>query len=141
MARRFSPIPSAGTSGQKFDDAWIPSLDAIEIWNRKTDGLKPGAEALELKHRTGLPAVVGVDFHSGKQIYPLDNLVDSGGGRSQEADIFAGLRKGRLVPCAFRRPLVDDANTVREDFALRLHGAAEALRRSAKLVLPRRSRR
>ena len=89
-----------------FDPAWVPHLNGIELWNRKSDGIAPGREAARLIAETGLPATVGQDFHRLRHMYPLTMRVDRPTG-DLEAGLVAALRAGRMRPEAFRRPLLD----------------------------------
>lgn len=97
---------------KKFDAAWIPALQGIELWNRKSDGIAWGREALKLVHETGLPATIGHDFHRLRQIYPLWQAApppNSGNRADWAPAIIAALRAGQTVPYAFGRPLIDGA--------------------------------
>lgn len=92
---------------RQFDPGWIPLLDGIELWNRKSDGLCPGKEAQRLIAETGLPATLGVDFHGPKQIYPLAHLVDCPADSDPETALVAALRAGGHRLEAFWRPLTE----------------------------------
>jgi predicted metal-dependent phosphoesterase TrpH len=104
--------PARRDAWRLFRAAWVPLLDGIEIWNRKTDGLAPGTEALRLQAETGLASTVGIDFHRPRHLYPLDHLCalppgagpDDGAGLEKE--LVAALRTGALAPRAFRRTLL-----------------------------------
>ncbi|NNF71360.1 MAG: hypothetical protein HKN02_04115, partial [Rhodobacteraceae bacterium] len=63
--------PARRNARSFFKDDWVPYLAGIELWNRKTDGVTVGAEALDLIRKTGLPATVGQDFHILRHLYPL----------------------------------------------------------------------
>jgi predicted metal-dependent phosphoesterase TrpH len=128
--------PARRDAWRLFRDAWVPLLDGIEIWNRKTDGLAPGQEALRLQAATGLAPTVGVDFHRLRHFYPLDHAVDAPAG-AREAGLVQAIREGRLTPRAFRRPLVRAGEPVE---AGRLHRSAETARRALRDVLRRADR-
>lgn len=119
-----------------FDPAWAKLLSGMEVWNRKTDGVAPGREALRLARRHGLPATVGMDFHRRNQLWPLTNLIapEMQAGEGLEAGLVAALRAGRVTPCAFGAPLLDAAGEPASPW----HGRAEALRRGLKRLRPRR---
>ncbi|MHA6262888.1 CehA/McbA family metallohydrolase domain-containing protein [Arenibacterium sp. CAU 1754] len=116
-----------------YDPAWTPLLAGLEVWNRKTDGIAPGHEAMKLLPRTGLPPVVGMDFHRRNQLWPLTNLFEVDGPIT-EASLVAALRAGRVTPCAFGRPIVDASGTVRPG----LHRHGETLRRGLKAIIKRK---
>jgi len=109
--------PVRHAAWRRFDPAWTPHLSAIEMWNRKADGVAPGREARRLIAETGLPATVGMDFHKARHLWPLDNLLEADG--PIEAAAVAALREGRLIPRAFRRRLTGEdgvpASTPRHD--------------------------
>lgn len=120
---------------RSFDPAWAPLLHGVEIWNRKSDGIAPFDPALDIAARTGLPPLVGVDFHRLNQLWPLHCRVPAASG-DVEADALAALRKGLAEPCAFGAPLRDAGGAWRSR-ALAAHGRAEALRRRVKRLLSR----
>jgi hypothetical protein len=63
--------PSRREAWKVFRQEWLKHLAGIEIWNRKTDGWSPSREAIRLVAETGAQPVVGLDFHSAKQFFPL----------------------------------------------------------------------
>ena len=107
-----------------FDPQWTPLLTGLEIWNRKTDGIAPGREAVRLLQETNLQPVVGMDFHRRNHLWPLTNKMEVRGDIS-EASVVDALRAGRVTPCAFGRPLVDKHGAIRQAG----HIQAESLRR------------
>lgn len=50
---------------------WRPFLTAVEIWNRKYDGVAPNAEAGSFAAGEALAPFVSLDFHTGRQFFPL----------------------------------------------------------------------
>jgi hypothetical protein len=55
----------------RYDDEWTPFLGAVEIWNRQYDGIAPNPGGLPLARRLGLSPIVGLDFHTRRQFFPL----------------------------------------------------------------------
>jgi hypothetical protein len=55
----------------RYQPEWAPLLSAVEIWNRKYDGLAPHREAKEVADRAGLGPFVSLDFHTSRQFFPL----------------------------------------------------------------------
>lgn len=116
-----------------YDPEWSAHLCGLEIWNRKTDGIAPGREALVLLTKTGLPPVVGMDFHRRNQLWPLTNRIRIDGPLS-EAALVAALRAGHMRPMAFGRPLIDETGQLE----ISRHLTAERLRRAVKRHVLRR---
>ncbi len=105
--------PVRRAAWQRFDPDWVPLLDGIELWNRKSDGISWGEEARALIAEHGLPATVGHDFHRGRQIWPLAQRFVVPGQVLDDPDaleraLVAELRAGRTRPTAFGRPLRGD---------------------------------
>jgi hypothetical protein len=55
---------------------WVPLLSAVEIWNRKYDGVAPRAIGLELARKHGLPPFAALDFHNRRHFFPLAMTVE-----------------------------------------------------------------
>ena len=108
---------------------WLPLLAGIEIWNRKTDGVAPGAAALRLHRETGLAALVGIDFHRARQLWPLDHVMSSDDIDPERAVVEA-LQQRALRPRAFSAPLLDE--TDRRVRAGGVHMKLEAVRRGLR---------
>ncbi len=117
--------PARREAWRLFDPAWIPLLSGIELWNRKTDGVAPGAEARRLLAETGLPPTVGMDFHRSRHLWPLDHVLEAARHEDAETAAVAAIRAGALTPCAFRRPLAAGDGARRTPG----HDRAERLRR------------
>ena len=103
--------PIRRNAWRSFDLAWVPYLAGIELWNRKSDGISWGTEAWALLHDTGLPAIVGQDFHKWRHLYPLTNIVEIQHAVLEasglEHTLVSALQEGRIEPQAFRRPVLD----------------------------------
>jgi predicted metal-dependent phosphoesterase TrpH len=91
---------------QQFRPEWAPLLAAIEVWNRKSDGLRWSSEALDLAREYGLPLTVGMDFHRARHLYPLTNRFDVPTVSDLEAALVHALAQGSQVPFALGRPLI-----------------------------------
>ena len=59
-----------------FDFDLINKIDAIEIWNRKADGIKPSKISSKIAEDNGLIKIAALDFHSKKQLFPLYLKID-----------------------------------------------------------------
>jgi hypothetical protein len=55
----------------RYQPEWTPWLSAIEIWNRKYDGLAPGRHLGQFADREGINPFVSLDFHTSRQFFPL----------------------------------------------------------------------
>ena len=89
---------------RRFEPSWLGYLTAVEVWNRKYDGIAPSRQALALARREKLRAAVALDFHTRRQLFPLSlglELDDS----PSEATVFAALAAGRFSPRAFGLPV------------------------------------
>lgn len=132
--------PARRDAWRLFQNSWVPLLDGMEIWNRKTDGVAPGAEALRLQAETGLPPTVGTDFHQARHFYPLDHKLEipaePGAPADLERALVQAIRGGRLMPCAWRRPLLGAAGDVRPSFPL--HQSLERTRKALRALRPSR---
>jgi hypothetical protein len=95
--------PSRRSAWQHFKPSWKPFLLGVEIWNRKTDGWAPSAQALDLMDNSLLP-FVGMDFHTSRQMFPLVmelNILSA----ITETSVLSCLQDRRCAPHAFGRPL------------------------------------
>lgn len=76
---------------------WAPLLGGIEIWNRKYDGIAPHPSAREVAERESLTPFASLDFHTGRQLFPLAMRVDAPAAPTLEA-LLTALREGRTRP-------------------------------------------
>src|SRR5215469_1366595 len=98
--------PSRKDVWKAFDPAWKNRLIGIEVWNRKYDGWSPSQTAPALLQQTGAVPFVGLDFHTHRQSFPLNMVLEIEGGVSEEK-IIACLRARRCKPRAFRYSVED----------------------------------
>lgn len=130
--------PARRDAWRLFREPWAELLHGIEIWNRKTDGLAPGAEALKLQATTGLAPTVGVDFHRGRHFYSLDHLVnvpEGIGPEGLEPALVKAIRAGQLAPRAWRRRLIGAAGNLPGRYPV--HQGLEKTRQMARALRPR----
>jgi hypothetical protein len=114
----------------RFDPDWAPHLVGIEAWNRKYDGIRPNDWALEQAATVGVGAMVALDWHGPRQLYPLAlRVLDPGGGSNLERGmaVVAALRAGRTTATAFGLPL----DRFRRGVLGGLSRSAETARRAA----------
>lgn len=93
--------PARRDAWRLYDNDWTPLLSGIEVWNRKTDGVAPGAAAERLIRETGLPATLGIDFHVKRHYWPLGHRIDVGA--DWQSDIVEAIRQGGLDLRVFGR--------------------------------------
>jgi hypothetical protein len=97
---------------QKVQPEWFDLLDGIELWNRKSDGISWGVEALALIRLSGLPAFVGHDFHQLRQIWPMYQRFDRPlAMKDMESTLVTSIRQGQSVPMVFGRQLLGVEST------------------------------
>lgn len=113
---------------QKFDEAFVPYLDGIEVWNRKSDGVAPGKEAKSLIASSGLPATVGVDFHRLRHYWPLTHRAEVAGA-DLEQELVEAIREQRLQPMLMGRGIVNARNEISTPFSDALETARKGLKR------------
>jgi hypothetical protein len=95
--------PDRRDAWRSFAPEWLALAHGVEIWNRKVDGWAPGAAGLALAARHDrLSPFVGLDFHSGRQFFPLAMSGPLDGALSTGA-LLGVLRAGALRPMAFGR--------------------------------------
>lgn len=92
--------PGRRDAHTRFDEAWVPHLSGIEVWNRKYDGITPNRWAIDTANSTGLPGFTALDFHGPRQIYPLAMTLHIAGPTSP-SQIIDSLRAGDCHPSAF----------------------------------------
>jgi len=92
--------PARKAAWQAFRKEWLGYLAGIEVWNRKTDGWSPGREAGQLVLETGASPLVGIDFHTAKQFFPLAVLMNVEGS-VDERKVLDALRLGKFHCEAF----------------------------------------
>jgi predicted metal-dependent phosphoesterase TrpH len=54
-----------------YQPEWAPLLSAVEIWNRKYDGIAPRRTVSRFASEEGLGQFVSLDFHTSRQFFPL----------------------------------------------------------------------
>lgn len=111
----------------RYDPSWAPYLAAVEIWNRKYDGIAPDRRAAALARREGLREFVSLDFHTSRQFFPLAMALQLDGDDIDRFAVQAALRSGRFEAMAFSR----SALRFRHGPALRALEVAELARWTA----------
>lgn len=96
--------PSRRDAWKTFETSWADRLLGIEMWNRKYDGWAPSQTAPALLQATGTIPFVGLDFHTGKQLFPLGMRLEVPAAIS-EFTVLDSLNSRRCTPVAFGLPI------------------------------------
>jgi len=97
--------PDCREAWEKFELSWAKHLRYIEVWNRKFDGFSPSQKGLELLSAYNqISPLVGMDFHCGKQLFPLSMIVKLNGTINEQA-VFKSFFEGRVCPSVWGLPL------------------------------------
>jgi predicted metal-dependent phosphoesterase TrpH len=115
---------------RRYDPSWAPYLAAVEVWNRKYDGIAPSRRATEFARQEGLREFVALDFHTGRQFFPLAMALHLPGDEAAPIDragVHEALRTGDFSPMAFSRSALHFLNGP----VLRAMELAELARRTA----------
>ncbi len=115
---------------QRFEPSWLGYLSAVEVWNRKYDGIAPSRNAQTLSRREQLRGFVALDFHTRRQLFPLSMALQIDGAATNAA-VYTALAGGRFMPRAFGLP-VDRLTHGPSGIALQ---GLERLRRAAARAL------
>lgn len=115
----------------KFEEAFVPYLDGIEVWNRKSDGVAPGKEAKALIANSGLSATVGVDFHHIRHYWPLTHRVEISGS-DLEQELVRSIRERKLRPMLMGRSIFNS----RSEVSTPVSDGLEKMRRVLKRFKP-----
>lgn len=119
--------PSRRGAWKVFSTEWTPYLAGIEVWNRKTDGWSPSPDGLRLAASTGVEQVVGLDFHSANQFFPLSMRIPIEGKVDEEGILNALKRRA----CSCDAMGVDLKRFSSSTFLLSSTRVLEVARRSA----------
>ena len=120
--------PSRRNCFEKITREILGQLDAVEIWNRKADGLLPVRSYFKFARKRNLGTTVGMDLHTWRQIFPMWNEMSSDAKTLDGNLIAASLRGRETVPVCITGKLtpsmVSDVSP-----ALAMLSAAETCRR------------
>ena len=116
----------------RYQPEWAPLLSAVEIWNRKYDGISPNREVANLAARDKIEPFVSLDFHTRRQFFPLaiSVMLDD---PPTSASLAEAIRKGRFQP----EFLGFSALRFTDGIEGRALGALEATRRGVRNVVKR----
>jgi predicted metal-dependent phosphoesterase TrpH len=117
---------------ERYQPEWASLLTAVEIWNRKYDGIAPNRKSAALAATAGLAPFVSLDFHTSRQFFPLALSIELSE-RPSPASLSEALHKGSFRPeflgiSALRFTGGLEGTTMRALEAVR-RGARDALRR------------
>jgi predicted metal-dependent phosphoesterase TrpH len=120
--------PRRRDSFHKITPELLQQIDAIEIWNRKVDGLLPVRSYSAFAKDRNLATTVGMDLHTRRQIFPMWNLVVADHGPVDGKVIATALRSRSIEPACFMGQL---SPALAHSFSLEIAilAAAERIRR------------
>lgn len=81
----------------RYQPEWAPLLCAVEIWNRKYDGIAPSRGATRLAAEAHLRPFASLDFHTSRQFFPLGMSVELDG-QPTAGSLAEAIRKGLFEP-------------------------------------------
>jgi hypothetical protein len=100
---------------RRIEPVWSKHLDAIEVWNRKYDGICANRRSVELSRSLGIEPFAALDFHTRRQLFPLSvaiklqqAAIDPPGHHQSVAkadEIYDALQAGAFSCQAFGLPL------------------------------------
>jgi hypothetical protein len=113
---------------RRFDPSWQEHLAAIEVGNRKYDGVAPNRRSVELSECMEAQAFVSLDFHTRRQLFvhslalQLDHDASEGRTPAPEPlifldDVCADLHARRFPPRARTAPRLPDGRLARRGLA------------------------
>jgi hypothetical protein len=90
---------------QRCDPAWWEDLGAVEVWNRKYDGIAPNRDSLGLARQNGAAPFVALDLHTRRQLFPLSLRLSVPGPATAplpgREDVYGALHEGGFAARAF----------------------------------------
>jgi hypothetical protein len=90
---------------QRCEPAWWEYLGAVEVWNRKYDGIAPNRDSLGLALQNGAAPFVTLDLHTRRQLFPLSLRLAVPGPATASLpgcdDVYGALREGGFAAQAF----------------------------------------
>ncbi len=125
---------------RRFQPEWATLMTAVEIWNRKYDGIAPRREAVAWASQVGLAPFVAHDFHGRRQFFPLAMSVDIAGLISPTT-VVSALRAGRCRPQAFSLSALRFTRGVEGSVALALEAARRHAARGIRRLATRQGQR
>ena len=117
----------------RYRPEWAPLLSAVEIWNRKYDGIAPSRALRQFSDREGINPLVSLDFHTSRQFFPLAMSV-SLTAEPSPGSLAEAIRKGNFRPEFLGLPALRFTQGI-EGAALRsLEAARRGVRRPIRLL-------
>jgi predicted metal-dependent phosphoesterase TrpH len=134
--------PRRRDSFNKITPELLQQIDAIEIWNRKVDGVLPVRSYFRFARSRDLATTVGMDLHTRRQIFPMWNIVAAAPGPIDGEVIAAALRTGAIAPACFMgqlSPALDHGFSVKIGILTAAERLRELLRELRDTISPRSS--
>lgn len=120
--------PVRKSASSKITKEIVALLDAVEVWNRKVDGLAPVRSLSRFARFHGLATTVGMDLHTHRQVCPLWNEINSDLSQLSGQVIAAAIRSREIAPVCILGKLEPVLGTAHST-AFRILNATESCRR------------
>ena len=124
--------PNRRAAWRRIESRWIDQLHAVEIWNRKSDGVR-ASRVRSWIEETGLPPMASLDFHSDRQRFPMVTTI-AGIDSADVAGMLPALREGRYRTTVGGVPLAIASSRISSG----LLGLADGVRRAVFSRAPHR---
>ena len=91
---------------QRCEPSWWDYLGAVEVWNRKYDGIAPNPDSLALARQHTAAQFVALDLHTRRQLFPLSLSLSVPGPSASRAvpdcdQVYRALHDGGFAARAF----------------------------------------
>lgn len=91
---------------QRCEPSWWDYLGAVEVWNRKYDGIAPNRDSLALAGEHTAARFVSLDLHTRRQLFPLSMSLSVPGASTGRAvpdcdQVYSALHDGGFAAQAF----------------------------------------
>lgn len=127
--------PSRHEAWKTFRQEWSRHLLGVEIWNVKQDGYAPSADGIELwRQHPALMPFASLDFHTGRQIFPLALEIWLNGTLTR-ASVESALREKACRSLAFRSPVESFTQGRRREGVIELERGRHWVFRRVKRVV------
>ena len=93
---------------QRCEPSWWDYLGAVEVWNRKYDGIAPNRDSLALARQHTAAQFVALDLHTRRQLFPLSLSLSLPGPSATAGRSRTAIRSTRAARRRLRRTGVRD---------------------------------
>ena len=119
----------------RYQPEWAPLLAAVEIWNRKYDGIAPNRQAASLAAAADLGRFAALDFHTSRQFFPLAMSIEVAGPPTA-GTLTNAIRKGNFRPEFIGLPALRFTGGLEGATLQAMEAARRGLRRGIRSIKP-----